>query len=166
MPPAFLYTIEQTAFSTWLRDSTSLFGFWFILSLHAVGMAMLVGGSAIVALRLLGTATDLPLASLTRFYPLIWTGFWVQIGSGVLLLIGYPTKSLTTPAFYVKLACIAAGMVVMTRIGRRLSSAADGGAAMPGRPLAVWSLVLWFGAITAGRFIAYTAEYITYPAEL
>jgi hypothetical protein len=163
VPPAFLYAIEQTAFSTWLRDSTSLFGFWFILSLHAIGMAMLVGASAIVALRLLGSADDLPLPALTRFYPLIWSGFWLQIVSGGLLLWGYPTKSLTTPAFYVKIALIAAAMVVMTRIRRRL---ADGEAATPARALAGWSLVLWFGAITAGRFIAYTAPYITYPADL
>src|SRR5687767_11249235 len=110
-------------------------------------MAMLVGGSAIVALRLLGTAEDLPLPALTRFYPLIWSGFWLQIVSGGLLLWGYPTKSLTTPAFYVKIALIAAAMVVMTRIRRRL---ADGEPATAGRALAVWSLVLWFGAITAG----------------
>ena len=167
MPPTFLYAIEQTAFSTWLRDSTSLFGFWFVLSLHAIGMALLVGGSAIVALRLLGTADDLPLPELTRFYPLIWIGFWLQIVSGVLLLIGYPTKSLTTPAFYLKIAFIAAAMIVMTRIRRRLAAApADAGAAIPARALAAWSLVLWFGAITAGRFIAYTAPYITYPSEL
>jgi hypothetical protein len=154
LPPAVLQTIEQSAFSTWVRDSPSLFGFWFIISVHAVGMGLLVGSSVIVALRMLGVAPDLPVSVLKRLYPVIWIGFWFQVVSGVVLFIGYPTKSFMTPAFWVKLACIAAAMVVMVRLDRK---------AFAGRPLAIWSLVLWFGAIASGRLIAYTARYITYP---
>ena len=154
MPPAFLYSIEQSAFSMWVRDSPSIFGFWFIISVHAVGMGLLVGASVIVALRMLGVAPDLPLPVLKRLYPALWVGFWFQVVSGVVLFIGYPTKSFMTPAFWVKLVCIAAAMVVMVRLDRK---------AFVGRPLAIWSLVLWFGAITSGRLIAYTARYITYP---
>jgi hypothetical protein len=43
-------------------------------------------------------------------------------------------------------------MVVMVKLERR-----------PGRQLAILSLVLWFGAVTAGRLIAYTAAYTMYP---
>jgi hypothetical protein len=118
-------------------------------------MALLVGTSAIVDLRLLGAASDLPLAALKRLYPIIWTGFWLQIASGAILLLAYPTKSFTSPAFYVKLAFIAAAMAVMVRLDRRLFVGA--------RRLAALSLVLWFGAITAGRLIAYTAAYAMYP---
>jgi hypothetical protein len=152
LPPVFLQTIEQSAVSTWIRDTPSLFGFWFIISLHAIGMGLLVGASAVIGLRLLGVASDLPLAAIKRLYPIVWTGFWLQVVSGTVLLIGYPTKSLTSPAFYVKLVLIAAAMVVTVRIERR-----------PGRQLAILSLVLWFGAITAGRLIAYTAAYTMYP---
>ena len=55
-------------------------------------------------------------------------------------------------------------MVVMVRLELRLPSG-DGDAPllMRGRPLALWSLVLWFGAITAGRLITYTAAYSIYP---
>jgi hypothetical protein len=162
-----LRTIEESALSTWVRDSPSVFGFWFILSWHALGMAVLVGASAVIALRILGVARDVPLSTLRRLYPLIWAGFWVQVASGVLLLFGYPTKSLTTPAFYIKLAFIAAAMVLMVRIKNLLPPASgDTAAVVHVRPLAVWSLMLWFGAITAGRFIAYTAKYITYPVGL
>jgi hypothetical protein len=164
LPPAFLQTIEQSAVSGWIRDSPSLFGFWFIISIHAIGMALLVGTSAVIDLRLLGVAKDLPLAALKRLYPVIWTGFWLQIASGIVLLVAYPTKSFTSPAFYVKLAFIAAAMVVMVRLQRRLPTGL-GEASMfaHGRPLAIWSLVLWLGAITAGRLIAYTAAYVLYP---
>ena len=152
LPPVFLQTIEQSAVSTWIRDTPSLVGFWFIISLHAIGMGLLVGASIVIGLRLLGVANDLPISALKRLYPIVWTGFWLQLVSGTVLLIGYPTKSLTSPAFYVKLALIAAAMVVMVRLARQ-----------PGRQLAILSLVLWFGAITAGRLIAYTAAYTMYP---
>ena len=127
-------------------------------------MALLVGTSTVIDLRLLGVAKELPLSTLKRFYPTIWTGFWLQVVSGLVLLVAYPTKSLTSPAFYIKLALIAAAMGVMVRLERRLPSG-DTEAPMfsGGRPLAVWSLVLWFGAIAAGRLITYTAAYSIYP---
>ena len=126
-------------------------------------MALLVGTSAVIGLRLLGVAGDLPLPMLKRFFPIVWTGFWLQLVSGVVLLVAYPTKSLTSPAFYVKLVLIAAAMMTMARIEKHVS--ADGGAPAftGGTPLAISALVLWFGAITAGRLIAYTAAYSIYP---
>jgi hypothetical protein len=113
---------------------------------------------------LLGVAPDLPLSMLKRLYPIVWAGFWLQVVSGIVLLVAYPTKSLTSPAFYVKLALIAAAMVVMVRLERRLpSGVGEATWVARGRPLAIWSLVLWFGAVTAGRLIAYTAAYSIYP---
>ena len=127
-------------------------------------MALLVGTSTVIDLRLLGVARALPLGPLKRLYPIIWTGFWLQAVSGLVLLAAYPTKSLTSPAFYIKLALIAAAMVVMVRVERRLPSG-DGEAPelARGSQLALWSLVLWFGAIAAGRLITYTAAYSIYP---
>ena len=46
--PLFLRTIEETSLSMWIRDTPSLFGYWFILTLHAIGMTMLVGASAVL----------------------------------------------------------------------------------------------------------------------
>jgi len=141
-----------------------VFGFWFILSFHALGMGLLVGASSVIGLRVLGVARSLPLPTLRRFYPIVWAGFWIQTISGVLLLIGYPTKSFMTPVFYAKIAFIAAAMVVMLKLKKGLPSTLGDTALMPqARMLASWALVLWFGAITAGRMIAYTAKYIVYP---
>lgn len=125
---------------------------------------MLVGASVVIDLRILGVARELPLSMLKRLYPMIWAGFWIQVVSGVLLLIGYPTKSLTTQVFYIKLALIAAAMVVMLRLEKKLPSGlSEAPMFVGGTPLALWSLILWFGAITAGRLIAYMAKYLAYP---
>jgi hypothetical protein len=167
-PPEILQTIEGTALSTWIRESTSLFGFWFILSWHAMGMALLVGASMLIAFRMMGIARDLPVAPLKRLYTPIWVGFWIQLVSGVLLVIGYPTKSFTTLMFYIKLVLIALAMTAMVRLKKRVfdnAGLSEVQMIAQGRTLAVWSLVFWISAVTAGRFIAYTYTYATYPTE-
>jgi phosphatidylserine synthase len=160
--PHFFLTIEESGLSMWVRDNP----FWAILSVHALGMAILCGASVIVALRLLGIPRDLPLAPLKRLYSYIWVGFWIQVVSGMLLLIGYPTKSLTNLDFYLKLVLIAVGMVVMVMLKKRVFSdpaMSEKDMMLRGRALAIWSLVLWAGVVTSGRMLAYTYTNISYP---
>src|SRR5437870_12899515 len=76
-------------------------------------MGLLVGASVLIGLRILGLAPDLPIAPLKRFYRFIWAGFWIQVASVLLLLTGYPTKSLTNPLFYVELTLIALALTSM-----------------------------------------------------
>jgi hypothetical protein len=164
--PQFFQTIEANFLSSWIRDSPSFFGFWFILSVHAIGMALLVGASTIINLRILGVARDLPLAPLQKLYRIIWAGFWLQVISGGLLLLAYPTKSLTNPNFYIKIVLIVLGMIVAQRIRNRVfgdSSLSESAMMTNGRGLAVASFILWVGTVTVGRLLAYTYTHITYP---
>ena len=96
-PPLFLQAIEDTGFSTWLRESESPFAFYFILLFHTFGLALLVGTNMVVDLRLLGVARGIPLVPLKRFFSIMWIGFAINAVTGVLLVIAYPTKSLTNP---------------------------------------------------------------------
>src|SRR5918995_5882891 len=105
MDPLFIW-IETSAFSTWLRENPSIMVFPFVLILHTVGLAFLVGANVAIDARVLGLARGVPLLSLRRYYVTMWAGFWVNAFSGVLLLIAYPTKALTNPLFYAKLALI------------------------------------------------------------
>src|ERR1700680_4970124 len=102
----FLQAIEGTGFSTWLRESESPFAFYFILLFHTFGLALLVGANAVVDLRLLGIARAIALASLKRLFRVMWIGFAMNAITGMLLVVAYPTKSLTNPDFYIKLALI------------------------------------------------------------
>ena len=115
----FLAWVESTALSQWVVGSTSIFAFPGILVLHAIGMGFAVGISAAMDLRILGVAPRVPLAEMRRFLPVLWAGFWLNAASGVLLLIGYPTKALTNPVFYLKLTLIAVAMVLLVRISRK-----------------------------------------------
>jgi hypothetical protein len=153
----FLSWIEHSAFSVWVRESPSLFAYAGILFLHTVGLAIVVGISVMIDLRLLGVASDLPIAPLERFFPIMWTGFWINAVSGSILLAQDATTKFTNPIFGIKMVLIAlavADMVLLRRVvfrGRQVERNVSG----QGKLLAVASLVLWFGATTAGRLMAY-----------
>jgi hypothetical protein len=163
--PEILRTIEDTAFSGWLRETESFFGFYFFLLLHTFGLSLLVGSCAVVDLRILGAAPNLPLKPLKGLFAIMWVGFVVNATTGLLLLYAYPTKALTNVVFYAKLSLIALAVVTMQRIKKEVFDKADlteAAMIVRGKKLAIVSLVLWIGAITAGRLLAYTYTYITY----
>jgi hypothetical protein len=179
----FLVWLEATQFSIWMRESPSVFAFPAILSCHTVGMGLVAGINAALALRILGVAPAVPIREMKRFLPVMWFGFWLNAVSGVALLIAYPTKALTNPDFYLKLLLIAIAVALVKPISRRVfsetfdSSLTARAASMDAAPgsrlaapvtttervqtsttkkLAIASIVCWFGAITAGRLLAYT----------
>ena len=159
----FLIWLESTPLNEWIIGSPSLFAFPGILALHAIGMGFAAGLSAAIDLRILGVARMVPLPEMRRLLPILWAGFWLNAASGILLLIGYPTKALTNPVFYLKLTLIAIAMVLVKRIGRQLLVPPEPAtaAAVRLRRLAMVSLACWAGAVTAGRLLAYTYTRLT-----
>ena len=166
MDPFFLW-IEGSSISVWLREATTFWAFPFVLILHTVGLAFLVGANVAIDIRALGGMPGVPLISLRRYYRWMWAGFWVNAFSGVLLLLAYPTKALTNPLFYVKLSFIAIGLVV-AKIIRGYLMSGDVGAHATAPPrlrfLAAASLLIWAVGITTGRLLAYTCSRLTVDA--
>ena len=161
MEPFFVWA-EATSLSTWLRESPSLWAFPFVLILHTVGLAFFVGTNVAWDVRVLGFSLGIPLEALRRYFLVMWAGFWINAFSGVLLLIAYPTKALTNPLFYAKLALIAFGVVLAFRIRREVSGlTARADAPSMARMLAAVSLVCWIAVIFAGRLLAYTCSRLT-----
>src|SRR5947208_5791969 len=143
--PLFLNTFEQSGLSTWLRASPSLFGFYFILLFHTIGLALVVGPNAAIDLRLLGVARGIPLPPLKNWFSLIWLGFSINVASGIFLVLAYPTKAFTNPDFYIKLTLIAFAVWTLYRMRRQVFDEPHlGEASVPrkGRMLAVCFLVL------------------------
>jgi hypothetical protein len=166
--PKFLETLEESGLSVWIRETESLFGFYFFLFLHNIGLALVVGTILFIGLRLLGVAPDLPFAPLKKFFKILWTGLWISVASGTFLLIAYPTKALTNPLFYVKLMLVATGVWITRKIER--SVFADEGTSEEarlalGKTLAARSLVVWIAAVSAGRLLAYTFRYLVYGRQ-
>ena len=163
--PLFLNTLEQSGLSTWLRESPSVFGFYFILVFHTIGLALVVGPNSAIDLRLLGVAPDIPLPPLRSWFKLMWLGLAINVTSGIFLVLAYPSKAFTNPDFYIKLTLIGFAVWTLRKIKRQVfddSSLSEAAISARGKMLAVWSLVLWAGVITAGRLLAYTCSYLVY----
>jgi hypothetical protein len=148
----FLTWVEQLPFSTWVRESGSLVGYPLILTLHTIGLGLLMGTSFALDLRLLGFGRESPVAPYERFFPFLWLGFWVNALSGVILLMADATTKMINPVFYVKMILIALAVWNVSIVHRRMF-----GAELPpnAKTLAWTSIVLWIGATTAGRLMAY-----------
>jgi len=159
MLDSYFLWLEATRFSAWVREDPSIFVFPAVLAAHTIGMALVVGVGAALDLRILGVAPHVPIVEMKRFFPAMWMGLWLNVASGLVLLVAYPTKALTNPVFYVKLTLIAVALRILKSVRRRMVLVAGAHPApMPAhlRLLAVASLACWAGAITAGRLLAYT----------
>ena len=157
----FLRSLEQTGFSSWVRESPSVFAFPSVLLLHTIGMGLVVGVNAGIDLRILGLAPAIPVSPLEKFFPILWAGFWVNAVTGVVLVAQDATTKLTNPDFYLKMVFIALAVINLRMIKNRvfrdpivdkkpLSSNA--------KILAFTNLVFWLGAITCGRLLAYVGD--------
>ena len=126
--------------------------------LHTVGLALVVGPNAVLDLRLLGAGSGMPLAALRNVFRVMWIGFAINASTGLVLFVSEAADKGTAWIFYLKLLLIALALTtaVLTRHG---VFGGDGDPPEPVTPrvkvLAAASLVLWLGAITAGRLMAY-----------
>ena len=153
----FLETLDNLGISTWVRESPSKLAYPTILWLHVMGMGVVAGISAMISLRLLGVSPKMPVQPLERLYPLIWFGFWVNAATGTALLLASASKRLVDPTFYVKMIFIFAGVALLQLTRNKVFRSLGPGGALPesAKILAWAALVCWFGAITAGRLLAY-----------
>ena len=165
MPPAtivfdpFFAWLESTALSRWIVESPSLLAFPGILAAHTIGLGLLAGLNGALDLRLLGAARQIPPAAFIRVLPVMWFGLWLNVLTGLALLLAYPTKALTNPVFYLKLALIGVALAILRRLLTVVRSAQ---AIEPRtRALAAVSLGAWAAAIAAGRLLAYTCTRLT-----
>lgn len=151
-----LAAIEATAFSTWLRESPSIWAYPLILTLHTVGLALLVGPSWALDLRLLGFAPAMPLRALEKAFPVMWVGFWINGLSGLLLFAADATTKGATLLFVTKLGLIALAVVNIMAIRRVVYRPdVEPATGITARALAITSIVLWIAAIGTGRWMAY-----------
>ena len=154
----FLSQIEQSGFASWVRESPSIWAYPSVLFLHTIGMGLAVGVNAGIDLRILGFASEIPMAPLEKYIRFLWIGFWINAASGTILLMADATTKLVNPVFYVKMVFIALALVDLHLIKKHvledplvdkipLSTNA--------KVMAATSLFFWLAATTAGRLMAY-----------
>jgi len=150
---AWLESLQNSGFSQWVVGSDSIWAYPMILTLHTVGLGIVVGSAAVLDLRLLGIGPGIPLQEMRRVLPLFWVGFGINLVSGVMLFASEAADKAAQPVFLVKLLLVAAGVVVTARLKNVAFDVGIPPAHV--RTLAKVSLFVWAGAIVAGRLMAY-----------
>jgi hypothetical protein len=152
--------LEQTSVGTSIRESLWLFPV--IETVHIFGIILLVGATSILDLRLMGlTFRDEPVSKLVkRFIPWAWAGFVIQVVTGLLLFSSEATKMYGNLGFDIKMLLIAvAGLnaFVFHEMAYRSVGKWDNDPVAPiaARAAGLISILLWFGIVAAGRWIAY-----------
>jgi hypothetical protein len=154
--PIFM-ALQESALGHVMRSSPALYPGVEIL--HILGFVVLVGSMLALDLRLLGLGRAIPIQPMAQLLlPLSCFGFLLAISMGFLLFSADAAHVVRNPAFQTKLLLIAAALVniVIAHVGpwRRVAlwrAEASGGA----KVTALVSLLLWLGAVCAGRLIAY-----------
>jgi len=140
-----------------MRESPSVWAFPTILTLHTTGMAVLVGASWLLDLRLLGLAgRNTPLSAFRWVFPAIALGLIVNLLTGVLLFIKNATTWGTAVPFGVKMLLVVVSVLLLLPVRKYVNRAEAGEVGGNVRLLAIASILAWTGAVTAGRLLAYT----------
>tara|TARA_B100000579_G_scaffold288604_1_gene239437 strand:- start:3 stop:449 length:447 start_codon:yes stop_codon:yes gene_type:complete len=145
-----LVWIENTSLALWV--STSLWAYPFLLSAHITGLAVIVGILAMRDFHLLGFIDGVTEANFLELRKLAYCGFAINGVSGLMLFSSQASYLSTNLPFLTKLFFIGSGIFLASQIYKKIEK-------KQGRTstkiLAILSLVSWFGAIIAGRLIAY-----------
>lgn len=157
-PAASIFlALQESALGHLMRSSPVLYPAAEIL--HIMGFVLLVGSIVALDLRILGLGQTIAIQPLARLLlPLSRLGFIAAIAMGFLLFSADAAHVVRNPAFQAKLLLIAAALinVVIAHVGPWRGLAAWHGEAPAGAKASAFaSLLLWLGALTAGRLIAY-----------
>jgi hypothetical protein len=160
---AFLESIENSGFASYIRETPNVLGYSTVLALHTFGMAFLVGLSGVIALRVLGVVPELPLKPLQKLMPMIILGFWLNAITGVILTSLAIVSFSRNWDFYVKLAAIVVAIVALTKMRHYAfgdeNVRDDAVASADAKRWAKIMLFFWGLAVVGGRLTAY-ATYI------
>lgn len=146
----FLFSLEES--SVGLMISSTVWGYPIALSLHALGMGVLVGISVMLALRVMGVAQSIPKTAILPYWRLAQAGFVVNMISGAALFTGSASSLAMNWAFYAKLSCLALSLFLTYRLVRLAYRDDSTGAH---RLLAAAALTSWAATIIFGRIIGY-----------
>jgi len=152
-----LERLAASPFAMWVDES---WGWPLALTIHALGMATMVGLMAIIGLRLLGAFPTIPYASLGRLIPLIWIALVFQAISGFTLWVTKPAQYLGDVMFDTKFALVIIASVAMGYFHvtfRREVAAwqAAGTVTSRGVKIASAACFLWAAVTVGGRLTAY-----------
>lgn len=155
--------LESTGLAMWI--DVSAWAYPFLLTVHGLGMAVVVGLTAVISLRILGFPAKIPLGTYKALIPYTLVAFAFNAASGAALFVSDAQALAANVSFIVKMVSIALGLIVLWRINETVlkpfNAAMVGGGetpAMPGsaKALAIAAILIWWlSVLVSGRLVAY-----------
>ena len=152
--------LESTAYSEWIV--AGLVGWPLMLSMHAVGLAIVVGILFALNMRMLGYFKPIPYVALSELMTYSWIGIALNVFSGFSLFMAQATFYITNFPFLAKITFIVLGIVnvhytqrVLKREAAEWDAADNDTVPQMSLLLAGSSLAFWILAVVGGRLIAY-----------
>jgi hypothetical protein len=149
--------LENTAYADWVRES---WGWPIALTVHAFGVAAVIGVVAVIGLRLLGVFRTIPYMWLGKLIPLVWIALVLQIISGLTLWMTKPSKYLGDFVFDTKMILVVMGIAFTWYFQVTLNREAPGWektgtVSSRGVKFVAATALLWAAVTVAGRLTAY-----------
>src|SRR3954463_7078901 len=110
--------VENLGYSTWVRESNSVWAFPMYLFAHTLGMSLIAGGATVINLALLGMWPKTPLKPLGRMFPYMLWGFYINAFTGISIFMKDASTYARNYDFWVKLVFILFGMILLLKIRR------------------------------------------------
>jgi hypothetical protein len=126
-----------------------------MIALHALGMAIMVGLSLLLDLRILGWFAGIPLQALQRFFSLAWIGFGINFVSGSALFSAQATSYIVDWVFMTKMTLVLLGAITAGILQPAVVKAGLAGVSGGMKAVAGIAIVIWVVAIVMGRLTAY-----------
>ena len=154
----FAHWLETTSASHTVQTVSWLIPL--LQSIHIVMIGIVFISSLMIALRVLGRVrADEPFTEVWgRFAPWMWTGLIVMALTGLMLVVGEPTREFTALSFWMKMALLALGISATAVYGHSLKSRPDTEFSAAAKAASIGIVVLWLAVIFLGRAIAYDKE--------
>jgi hypothetical protein len=157
----FSQWLDQTSFGQVMRESLYLFPI--VETLHVFGIVSLVSSAFLLDLRLFGVGPmrDEPVDKLARWIlPWVLAGFTVQVVTGVLMFSAEATRSAVNSFFWYKMFLLLGvginALVFHTTVFRQVVTWNNAHVAPLGaRIYGTFSIILWLGIITLGRWFSF-----------
>lgn len=149
--------LEALPLAAWLRRSTLAYPL--VNAAHILGIGLILGAILPLDLRLMGAFRAAPLPVLGPFLSrAAAVGVALALVTGLLLFLVKPADYLANPAFLAKfgLLVLALANVALIHLGPGWRRATTGrGVSRALRLSAAASMLLWLGALVAGRWIGF-----------
>ena len=157
---SFCQWLENSSWATAIHQSLWLFPM--LETAHLFGIVSLVGATSALDLRLIGlTMKGEPVSRLARrLLPWAWAGLTIQVVTGFCLFASEATRCFENKAFRIKMVMLVlAGLnalIFHETVYRRVTTWDEAPATPLGAKFAgCCSILLWFGIVAAGRWIAF-----------